>query len=427
MKKGRKLVSGTILLVLLLIALPLVAACAKPAPPTRPTPTIPITEYIIPNYADVTGPYSELWRIIGPSQALVFDWWNENVGKEIGVKLVNKVYDTRYDAAETASIHARSVTADRPIAILTGGGPMILPIVEKIAEQKIVAIHGTCGYGFLHRQGGWAFCPMRDYATLAISAIEWYCEEYWDKPTKPRIVVGIFEGVAGKDIAGPLLEWQKTYPHATFFPVGDIAWHPPTPVDLSGHVRMIMEQGKPDFISFSGTAVSTAAYYSAMKELGYLHTVPTLIPPYLGLSVLGHMLGADMVEGDFEYNGVNYSTGTEAHRIFTQNIDRYARGIPWGSAASQYSLQVYLLTRAVERAVEKVGPENLTGQVLYDILDRGEFKAAEMYGLTGDIKFNPDDRLAGVSTVYIYQQKGGKIELVGTRGLPELSLPLKYQ
>jgi branched-chain amino acid transport system substrate-binding protein len=418
MKKGQQLILGAILIVLLSVPFPFISACAKPAPPAA------LHEYIIPNYSDITGPYAELFRIILPSQNVVYGWWNENVGKKIGVKLVNKVYDTRYDAAETASIHARAVVSDKPIAILTGGAPMVLPIMGKVAEQKIVVIHGTCGVSFFHQPAGWVFSPLRDYATLSTASIEWLCEEYWKKPGKPRIVISIFEGVAGKDIAAPVLAWQKTYPEMEFV-FGDILWHPPTPVELSGLARKIMEEGKPDYISFSGNAISTVAFYSAMRELGYLHKVPILTPPYLGLSVLAEMMGADMVEGDFEYNGVDYSLGTEAHKIFVKNIDKYGPGTPWGSAGSQYSFQVYMLTRAVERAVEKVGAANLTGQALYDELNEGEFKAAELYGLTGDIKFNPDDRLAGVDTVYNYQMKGGKVELLGKRSVSVISLPLK--
>ncbi len=406
--------------VILLLTTLLSAGCAKPAPPTA------VHEYVIPNYADVTGPYSELNRIIIPAQNVVFGWWNENVGKKMGVKLVNKVYDTRYDSAETASIHARAVVSDKPIAILTGGAPMVLPIMAKVAEQKIVVIHGTCGVSFFHQPGGWVFSPLRDYATLATGSLEWFCEEYWKKPQKPRMVMSIFEGVAGKDIAVPLLAWVKTYPKLELV-FGDILWHPPTPVELSGLARKIMEEGKPDVVSFSGTAVSTTVFYSAMKELGYLHKVPIYTPPYLGLAVLAKMLGAEALEGDFEYNGVDYSTGTKAQKIFAENIDKYAPGTPWGSAASQYSFQVYMLTRAVERAVEKVGPANLTGQALYDVLNKGEFKAAEFYGLTGDVKFNPDDRLAGVDTVYCYQMKKGVPTLVGKHGVSELSLPLKYK
>jgi branched-chain amino acid transport system substrate-binding protein len=418
MKKGQQLILGAILIVLLLIPLPFVSACAKPAPPT------PVHEYIIPNYADITGPFSEMFRIILPAQNLVYGWWNENEGKKIGVKLVNKVYDTRYDAAETASIHARAVVSDKPIAILTGGAAMVLPIMGKLSEQKIPVIHSTSGVSFFHQPGGWVFTPLRDYATLSTASIEWFCESYWKKPAKPRIVTSVLDAFAGKDLAPSILAWQKTYPKAEFV-FGDILWHPTTPVELLGLARKIMEEGKPDYIFFTGTAVSTVAFYSAMRELGYLHKAPILNPPFLGLSVLATMMDADMVDGDFEYNGLDYSSGTEAHKIFVENIDKYGPGTPWGGAVTQYSFPVYMLTRAVERAVEKVGAANLTGQALYDELNEGEFKAAELYGLTGDIKFNPDDRLAGVDTVYTYQMKGGKVELLGKHGVSVISLPLK--
>jgi len=419
MNKGQKLILSAVLIVLLFVNLPFVSACAKPVP------QVAVHEYIIPTYADVTGPYSELQPIISPSKTLVFDWWNENVGKKLGVKLVSKTYDNRYDTAESASIHARAVVNDKPIAILTEGAPGVLPIIMKVEEQKIVVIHGSPGSGFFNVTEGFVFCPLRDWATLATGSFEWFCEDYWKKPQKPRVVLTIFEGVAGKDIATPILMWEKTYPKAEYAFNGEVQWHPANPVDLSGLVRKIVEEGKPDLISFAGTAVGSAAFYSAMQELGYLHKVPILNPPNVSLTALSEMLGADKLEGDFEYNGINYSPGTEAEKIFMNNINKYRPGTPWGGIGSQFSFQVYLLTRAVERAVANVGSDNLTGQALYDVLNKGEFKADELYGLTGDIKFNPQDRLAGIRTVYVYQMKDGKPQMVGQHALSDVTLSLK--
>ena len=72
-----------------------------------------------------------------------------------------------------------------------------------------------------------------------------------------------------------------------------------------------------------------------------------------------------------------------------------------------------------------MGPDNLQGQALYDVLNKGEFKADELYGLTGDVKFNPKYRLAGITTVYIYQMKDGKPQLVGQHALSDVTLSLK--
>ena len=379
------------------------------------------TEYIIPFYGDLTGPYSELFKQIVPTHKLMFDWWNENIGKKIGVKLTEKVYDTRYDAAETASIHSRVAPTIKPIAIITGGGPMIVPIVEKLAEQKIVAMHWTAGYTFLHRPGGWAFCPLRGYASQWAGFVEWVTAN-WKEQRKPRIISAVFEGVAGKDIASTVLDpWMQKNPKIEFV-FGETMWHDPKPVDLSGHVRKLMKE-KPDYILLGPTSISASAFYSAMRELGYLEKTKVMNPCYLGIDTLAKMLGKDTIEGQYEANPIDFTPGIQAHKIYMENIDNYLKGNPWGGVTAQSMFNVVSLSRAIEKAVKNVGPTKLTGQAVYDVLNKGEFKAEEMYGLTGDIKFTPDDRLAGVQTVSIYQMKNGKSEKVGSAKMPFMKMP----
>ncbi len=394
---------GIVLLVAVAVAI-LPCACKPAAPKT-------LAEYNVANYSDLTGVYAELSKMTIPAQKVAFDYWNENVGKKLGVKLVHKIYDSRYDAAEVSSIHARIVPMDKPIAILTQGGPSVLPIVEKLPEQKIVAIHGTAGYGFLHRQAGWVFCPLRGYTHHIAAAADWFAKE-WKEPRKLRFCVTIFEGVTAKDISEPADPYVKSNPKIEM-PFGGTINHDGKAVDLTGFVRKVMEEGKPDVIFLAPTGISATAFYSAMKELGYLHKVPIINPCYQGLGVMEKMVGAAMIEGDYEANTVNMMPETEGYKIFSENIAKYAPGSPWGGSPAQYTLQVYLLGRAVERAVEKVGAANVTGQALYDVLNQGDFQAKEFYGLGGDAKFTPDDRLAGFSAVYMYRMKNGKVELAG--------------
>jgi branched-chain amino acid transport system substrate-binding protein len=397
------------------VSLFMIPGSASSQAPTKASTTI--YSYTIPEYDDVTGPYSELSKFVLPTFQIVYDWWNENVGKKIGVKLVRKIYDTRYDAAETASIHARVVPTDKPIAIITTGGPMIVPIIEKIQEQKIVAINAVPGYSFLHRPAGWAFCPLRAYAQLHAAYVVWMVKE-WKEPRKPRIIYDVFEGIAGKDMAATASPWFRANPNIEYL-FGEAMFHPASPVDLSVHVRKVMEK-KPDFILCVPTSVSATAYYSALRELGYLHKVTLVQPPYQGLDILAGMMGDEMVEGDREVNSANFAPGTKAEEIFNANIGKLSTISKWGGSTSQYQICVWILARAVERAAKKVGPGNITSQAIYDVLNEGRFSREELMGLA-EIKFTPKDRIMGVTTTNIYERIKGKTVRVGEVETPYIA------
>ena len=62
------------------------------------------TTYNIASMADFTGPYADVMKdLVGARHAAV-DWWNAEVGKDLGITLDIKDYDHRYDAAQVASL-----------------------------------------------------------------------------------------------------------------------------------------------------------------------------------------------------------------------------------------------------------------------------------------------------------------------------------
>ena len=62
------------------------------------------TSYVVPSLSDFSGPFSSVMPALGGARESVIGWWNADVGSKIGVKLVMKAYDTRFDTAQTASL-----------------------------------------------------------------------------------------------------------------------------------------------------------------------------------------------------------------------------------------------------------------------------------------------------------------------------------
>ena len=81
------------------------------------------TTYNLALLSDFSGPYADIMPILASSREVVFDWWNATSGKELGVKLNYKNYETRYDAAQVASLWPGIKSELAPIAVVGLGGP----------------------------------------------------------------------------------------------------------------------------------------------------------------------------------------------------------------------------------------------------------------------------------------------------------------
>ena len=83
-----------------------------------------------------------------------------------------------------------------------------------------------------------------------------------------------------------------------------------------------------------------------------------------------------------------------------------------------------MIFRAVERAAAKVGPNNITGEAIYQAMYESPFTPEEMLGLTNKLVFSKDapfplnELKARISTV-----KDGKQVLTPKDWVPVISVP----
>ena len=81
------------------------------------------TTYNLAGLADFTGPYADIMKDVTGCRRGVVDRWNAEVGKELGVSLKIKDYDTRYDVAQVASLWPGAKSELNPILVFGIGGP----------------------------------------------------------------------------------------------------------------------------------------------------------------------------------------------------------------------------------------------------------------------------------------------------------------
>ena len=75
----------------------------------------------------------------------VLDWWNDEVGKSLGVTLKVKEHDARYDVAQVASLWPGIKAELNPIAILGIGGPDSNALQQRLPNDKVPLLLGTAG------------------------------------------------------------------------------------------------------------------------------------------------------------------------------------------------------------------------------------------------------------------------------------------
>lgn len=405
-----KLTKGLVfgLTVLLVVAL---AACA--APPEEEKVELP--EYNIAFFGDFHMVYAELVTTCTmPACVAAIDLWNDEIGPEIGVKLIPKIYDVGYDFAEAGAVYDRVVATEKPIGMVSVISPSLMANLSKFKEDEVPMCQWF-GYGAMHLDGGWAFLPGRAYAQINASFINWWVAEEWTEARKPRVAYACFKGAYTDDLISLMEPWFAQNPDVEYL---GCYYHEATAVDLAGYVRDLMKD-EPDIILTGLTSVSKPAYYSALKELGYLGKVPNVFPCFGGTDDASRSLGPEFVEGDYDMDTTNAAPGTVMHRAHTTYASRHYGRAFWGPTAPQYAAGTCLILAGVVRAVETVGAANLTGRAVYEEIEGATFSSEEMFGCTGTIKLDPKDRLSGATEAFFSRFINGKHQMVGSTVVDE--------
>jgi branched-chain amino acid transport system substrate-binding protein len=372
----------------LLLVLPLVVAlgCApKPAAPAE------IVEYIIPLSGDYTGPYAPLikWGVAGDKA--MFDWWNENFGKKIGVKLTPEVFDSRYDTATVAAMWP-GLLAKRPIAYFGLGGPDVAALKERVPDDKVPIVMTTGTYGYDWKPVNWIIQPRPTYSHEAIGFIEWVLKDW--KENRPLRIASVASDVTPAYV--DIVKGLETAVKQKY--VGKVeylgcAWVPVVPVDITDSLRPFIEKGV-DYFHIQTNTSHVGATYKACVTLQKPTKIFTSTHNELNLYAMLKVLTWDKMEGWASVGAVasplnkNITAYTEVWSNY-HPADMEAEK-DWNMVTLQFSVPPLLLGRAVEAAVKKVGAANLTGEVVYNALKEVNLDEQGCMGLVKHFKLRAD-------------------------------------
>ena len=130
-------------------------------------------EYNISSTLDFTGPFAVVMRTSDRSTKAYLAWWNEEVGKKLGVKLNRVVKDTRYDPAVVASLWPGMLSSLKPIAHMGMGGPDVAALMRRLPKDKVPMTMSGGTYGFIWLSDQWVFMPRPTYVHEAAGFLSW--------------------------------------------------------------------------------------------------------------------------------------------------------------------------------------------------------------------------------------------------------------
>lgn len=383
--------------------------------------SVPAAEYTVTCSVDYTGPYAVIMPPFETSRKAFFTWWNETKGKELGITLKTKAYDMRYDPSVVASTWPGILTGDKPIAHMGLGGPDVAALMKRLPKDKVPLIMSTATYGFIWLPNMWVFQPRPTYAHEAAGFFNWvHQNQIKDRPIKIG-AINSKVSPAYVDMINGIESFCKATPWAEC--VGT-EWVQMKPVSLLSEVRRLSRK-KPDFIWISTNTTHVIGTIKAQKELG-IH-IPILGATHDGIQ-MSTMASKDinLLEGHYDSGAVDPAVdpNVPGAKIYAEYCKKLGLENKWSIVAVQAAIMEVLTLRAVERAAEMVGPDNITGEAVYNAMYAKPFTEEDLLGLaptqtfTKEAPFSTTDLKVKATTV-----KNGKQMLLSEDWISVPAIP----
>ena len=378
-------------------------------------------EYTITHSVDFTGPYAVIMKPIDQATKVFYAWWNETVGSKLGIKLNFKQYETRYDPSVVASLWPGILAGDKPIAHAGLGGPDVAALMKRLPEDKVPMFMGTAAYGYEWSANQWIFHFRPTYIHETVSFLNWARKELIK--TRP-IRVGYISSKASPAYVEGYTGLKKFSEENKWTECLEAEWVDVKPVSITNEMRRLARKN-PDFISIMSNTAHVLSCVRAQKELG-IH-IPILMSSHNGIQMCTLAAGdMKILEGHYEVEACDpgIDPNVPGARIYEEYIKKLEIETRWSMIAAQASAAFVLVFRAVERAAAKVGPNNITGETLYQAMYERPFTLEETLGLTNKLVFSKDapfplnELKARISTV-----KDGKQVLTPKDWVPVVSVP----
>jgi len=328
-------------------------------------------DYVISASADYSGPFADVMPNAMSGINAMADWWNKEVGAKIGVNVEIKIYDMRYDPAQIAKTWPAILSSDRPIMHLGFGSPDFVTLMKRLPTDKVPMLIGTAMVGLVWGPDGWHYSIRPTYSHEFAGLLSHLQEKKGSKlivgPISTQNQAGFVDQVNG------VRKLAETYPDR--FEVLETQWVEASPVSVTANIRALAA-GNPDVLLVGGTTAQVIAAASAMGELGL--NIPIISSTHNGLSEVAK--GVDLNKLNGSYSAFSFAPPQRKNLPIKDVYEQHKKEGQWGLIAAQSAAQALLGLRVLEKAVAKVGADNVTGEAMRNALLENVFTEEELLG-----------------------------------------------
>ncbi|ADZ69504.1 ABC transporter substrate-binding protein [Polymorphum gilvum] len=336
-------------------------------------------DYVISASADYSGPFADVMPNAMAGINAVADWWNKAVGDKLGVKAQIKIYDMRYDAAVVAKTWPAILSADAPIAHLGFGTPDLVTLMKRLPNDKVPMIMGTAMVGLVWAPDGWHYSIRPTYSHEFAGL---FADIQEKSGKKLRIGAISTQNQAGfVDQVNGIKKLAETYPDR--FEVVDVQWAETSPVSLSSNLRALSSAGA-EILLIGGTTAQVIAAAKAMEELGL--SIPIVTSTHNGLYEVAK--GIDLAKLNGSYAAFSFAPPARADLPLRDVFEANKKDGSWGLITAQAAAQALLALRMLEKAVAKVGADEVDGEAMRAALLDNVFTEEELLGALPTLDFD---------------------------------------
>ena len=389
------------LLALLLVTLPLLAACGDDDEDKTPAAeekeitiggSFPLTGAAAPSVGPAFGSLMDLFKYI-----------NEVEGGIDGIKLRLVWADSKYDPATAATAYRRMRDRHHPILWMTYDSDyMLMPLKEMFERDKTPVLVAAVYLPELVTPPGMFFAWRNAEANQFTGVARWVLQD-WEAlggTGRPKLAFMHWDlpfGWAAKEGGG--YRWAEEHG----VDVIDRTYLP-TPLDLRPQLLDLRDKGV-DYIYFSGMTTDVTVLVRDVRATGLWDEIKLVIDastePY---TYLLPVVGED-AEGLYQVQmDEPWTAGPEvakAHRIEAK-IREWAGHSPSRLDSGHGVATKQILTALVRQAVADVGYENLNGEAMYNAFQK--LKHVDTLGGYHNVGWGPDKRV-GQSGIKIVQYR----------------------
>ncbi len=382
---------------------------------------------------DLTGPYSGLHREIDAGARMYMEYWKAN---ELvpGVEIVYDIYDSGTNADKIRAAIMDSLSKEpKPVLALDGLSSALGVVVKPMGERfKLPILGGSSARGILFPPS-WSFSVQPDYPSLLGAVGNWIKDNWkpdsdvpWIKKhyenRNPRLAVMGWDNAFGRGIRAKESDEYLKKIGVDF--VGE-EYFPYAPKDTTPNLRRLKRKGV-DFIYFG---CYPAAHAIVLKDAQRLKMRDDFMDIAFYASdpvLLMKHGGEELVNNTIIFTG--YEPRMENLPDFIQKWLKEDQKIkPGDNIMSRIILFSWLdlWREVIQKAVDKVGAENVTGEVCYDIITN-EIKDFEPIAASCALTFSKT-KTFGPSKVDAFVIRDGKlVTFAKDVALPNLA-PKEYR